>query len=363
MSKIKLYTSIGAMALIAAFVIGVKANTAEAATTTNAIKVQGTITAISGTTLPAVITMTSGATTYTVNIASTTKIVRKYNGSSDLSEFIVGDIIQVTGKLSDAATNTIDATTIKDLSVQRIGGNFKGYIVALDCTNNKFTFKPTDREQQTVIVNSSTKIIRNGLKIKCTDLVAKEKTKVIGIWRTTTKEIMADRIIVYTKSISGTISGITLTDGGLPATLTVALKNKQTWTVNVTSTTKLFRKFLGKATIEEFLVGDKIEAHGSLAETNTLNALMVRNTSISVKYSDFKGTVKSIDAVAGTFVLRINSKKYGDITVTTSTSTKYYDHETVKAFTDIAVGDKLKVLGAYTSSTKKLAATRVFWQD
>lgn len=372
-------SSIGALALVAFFGFGQPAQAESSAGTTF---VTGTLTAMSGTTVPAIFTVTAGATVYTVNITADTKIVRKYNGSSDLGEFLVGDTLEVRGTLSNDVANTLAATRIKNTAIQRVGGTFKGKVVLKSCDAGYFTFKPDGRVQQTVYFTTSTKFTRGGEKIGCASLVANERAKVIGVWRKTTNRIDADRVIVDLKTISGTISAITLTDGGLPANITVDRKVKvkssafhmstseseettttESWTINVTSATKLYRHYLKTATIEEFLVGDKVEARGTLAGDNTLNAKWVRNSSLTIKYGDIQGTVLSVDADAKTFVLRTKEKKYGDITVTVVDATKYVDENGLRTFADISVGDKLKVLGTYTSNTKKLAATRVFFKE
>lgn len=377
MRKVAIASGIGTLAL-AALVGFVRPAAAE---TTSNVLITGTLTVMSGTAVPAVFTVTVGATTYTVNISATTKIVRKFNGTSDLGEFVVGDSVQVTGKLSNDVANTIDATKIKDLSIQRVGGTFKGAIVLPYCSSNYFTFKPDERVQQTVNLSSATKITRGGTKITCADLVAGERAKVIGIWNTTNNTVAAERIIVDMRTISGTIASITPSDGTLPATIMVTVKGKSnkvhsstsgstpttTWTVNVTSATKLYRHYLKTATIAEFLVGDKVEARGTVSAGNIMNAKYVRNSSLTIKNGDYQGTVLSVDATAMTFVIRVNGKvdgkKYGDVTVTTTTTTKYVDENGLRAFTDLTVGDKLKVLGTYTSATKKIAATRVFFKE
>ena len=117
------------------------------------------------------------------------------------------------------------------------------------------------------------------------------------------------------------------------------------------------------ATIEEMLVGDKVEVRGTLSGTNTLNARVVRNNSLIIKYGDFQGTVLSVNADAKTFVLRTKEKKLGDVTITVTDATKYVDENGLRAFTDLTVGDRVKVLGTYNSATKKIAATRVFFKE
>jgi hypothetical protein len=377
MRRAAIASGIGALAL-AAFIGFVRP---AAAATTGVTVVTGTLTVMSGTTVPAVFTVTSGATTYTVNVSATTKIVRKFNGTSDLGEFTIGDSIQVTGKLSNDVANTIDATKIKDLSIQRIGGTFKGAVVATACGSSSFTFKPDGRVQQTVKLTAATKITRGGTKIACADLVAGERTKVIGVWNKTNSTVVADRVVVDMKTISGTIASITPSDGTLPATITVTVKGKSdkvkasdssstpttTWTVNVTTATKLYRHYLKTATIAEFLVGDKVEARGTVSAGNIMNAKYVRNSSLTIKNGDYQGTVLSVNATAKTFVIRVNGKvdgkKFSDVTVTTTDATKYVDENGMRAFTDLTVGERVKVLGSYNSSTKKLAATRVFFKE
>jgi len=361
MRKATISLGISALALAAVVGIGQPVLASDSATTT----VTGTLTAISGNTLPAILTVTAGATTYTVEVSTTTKIIRKYGGTSDLGEFLVGDTVEVKGVLSNDVANTLTATRLKNKSIQRNGGTFKGVVVMTFCDSNYFTYKPDNRDQQTVYFTASTKFTRGGEKIDCAGLVAGERTKVIGLWRPASNRIDANRVIVDMKTISGTITALALTDGGLPATLTVLTNAKKgtTWTVNVTSATKLYRHYLKTATIEEFLVGDKVEARGTRGTGNVLNAKWVRNSSLKVKIGDFQGTVLSVDATAKTFVFRVNGKKYGDITVTTVDATVYVDENGLRTFADVSVGDKLKVLGTYTSSTKTLAATRVFFKE
>lgn len=349
------------VALLAIFGI---ATSAKADNISGSTTVIGTLTAMSGVSAPATLTLTAGATTYTVEVTLTTKIVRRFDGSSDLNEFLIGDKLQVKGKLSDSTANIISATWIKDLSVQRAGGTFHGNIVTLDCTNNKFTYKPDKRVEQTVYLSTNTKIIRGGEKIVCTDLKNGERAIVIGLWRQASKRIDADRVIVNMKTIAGTLTKIELTNSGLPATLTVLHKNGQTWTVNVTSSTKLFRRYMGTATIDEFMVGDKIEARGSQGTGNVINAKVVRDNSVDIKNRDFKSRIKSIDAEAKTFVLTITRKEgVIDITVTTSDATKYIHEDELVAFSDLAVGQKVKIIGTYNSTTKILAAKRVILQN
>ncbi|MEK7639763.1 MAG: DUF5666 domain-containing protein [Patescibacteria group bacterium] len=388
MRKLTFASSIGAIALFALVGFGQPARATEKLELEPVSKVKvpgtfvtGTLTAMSSASVPATLTVKAGATIYTAEVTSATTIVRRYNGSTDLGEFLVGDTVEVRGTLSNDVANTISATKLKNVSIQRVGGTFKGKVVSRNCDAGYFTFKPEGRDEQSVYFTANTKFIRGGEKISCASLVANERVKVIGLWRKADARIDADRVIVDMRTISGTISTITLTNGGLPATLVIDRKGKvkstafqaatsessetttESWTVNITSTTKLYRKYMKIATIEEMLVGDKVDVRGTVAEGNVMNARVLRNNSLVIKYGDMQGTVLSVDADAKTFVLRTKEKKLGDVIVTVTDATKYVDENGMRVFTDLTVGDKLKVLGTYNSSTKKIAATRVFFKE
>jgi len=361
MHKLKAFFAI--IGLVAVLVLPIQASAGENLRQSNT-SITGILTAMSGVSAPANLTVTVGATVYNVEVSLTTTIVRRFGAVSDLSEFMVGDAVEVKGIASNDAANTIGARYVRDISVQRAGGTFHGNIVSTDCDNSRFTYKPKERDQQTVYLGANTKIIRGGEKVACADLKAGEQALVIGLWRQSSSRIDADRVIVKMQSISGIITDITLTDGGLPAKLFIQHKNGQLWTVNVTTATKLFRKHMGIATIDEFAVGDKVEARGTKGAGLVINAKVVRDKSIEIKNRDFQSRINAIDDDADTFTMPI-SRKEGvfDLTVTTSAETKYFFEDVEKDFDYLEVGMKVKVLGTYNSTTKILVAERVIIKD
>lgn len=253
------------------------------------VSMQGALAAVSATTPPATLMVTVNGLSYTVNMTSSTKLLRKFNGESTLDEFMVGDRLEITGTIG-TTTTTIDATRIRDLSIQRKNGLFKGTVGTLTCASNYFTFTPDHRPIQTVYFTTATKIFRNGEKIACTDLIGGERAYVIGLWRPASARIDADRVIVKSSKVEGTISAITLTDSGLPATITITRSDHKTdtttWTINVTSKTKLRYKGLETATIAVFKVGDKVQGTGVAVPTKTLNTLILRGLSVTKPHHD-----------------------------------------------------------------------------
>ncbi|HEU5114746.1 MAG TPA: DUF5666 domain-containing protein [Candidatus Paceibacterota bacterium] len=81
----------------------------------NARTFQGTLSAISGTTLPATLTITMGSSTsFTVNVPNNISILNRNWGQSSLANFQTGDTIRIYGAVEPANMTTIDATVVRD---------------------------------------------------------------------------------------------------------------------------------------------------------------------------------------------------------------------------------------------------------
>jgi hypothetical protein len=81
--------------------------------------VDGVLRRISGTTMPAKLTVQAGSMTVTVTVPTTTKFVRRYNGRSSLDELTAGDRIIAYGAFKNGSITTFDAQRITDWSIQR----------------------------------------------------------------------------------------------------------------------------------------------------------------------------------------------------------------------------------------------------
>ncbi|MFA5841217.1 MAG: hypothetical protein WC847_03050 [Candidatus Paceibacterota bacterium] len=133
------------------------------------------------------------------------------------------------------------------------------------------------------------------------------------------------------------------------------------WSVNVSSDTNIVRLYGGKSLVSEISVGDFVSFKGNLVTTSAspiiVNATMVKDWSIQVRNASFNGTVKSVDVPNSKFVFSFN--KNGDITVTTSASTKFTKGEVAGVFADVIVGAKISTKGLYDSQLKQLNASEV----
>ncbi len=127
-----------------------------------------------------------------VNVASTTKIIRKYNGTASLSELNMNDTLLISGKWSDQNKTFFDANVIKDKSIQKRNGVFFGIIKSSDSTTKTktLTVATEKRGSQKITVSAETIIVNRKMEdINFTELKAGHKIRIKGLWNNKTNTI------------------------------------------------------------------------------------------------------------------------------------------------------------------------------
>lgn len=146
--------------------------------------VNGVVTVKSGSTL----TVAKDGRTYIVNTDSNTKFRRHFWGKSSLADILVDDRVNVWGKFTNEATNTLLATMIRDLSILKRRGAFMGTILSKSA--DSFVMSTLERGNQTVTTNSATKFVkRNEQTMTFADLQVGDKVRVKGVWNKTLSTI------------------------------------------------------------------------------------------------------------------------------------------------------------------------------
>ena len=141
--------------------------------------VNGKITVISVTTL----TVEKDGKSFTVNTDSNTQFRRKFWGKSELSEFSVGNMVNVTGHWTDDAHTTVLAKQVRNLSIQKRYGIFFGVVKSLSTNGWVMSTISTKRTDQTVTVSSDTKFTnRKEEAISQSDVKVGARVRVRGLW-------------------------------------------------------------------------------------------------------------------------------------------------------------------------------------
>lgn len=141
-------------------------------------------------------------------------------------------------------------------------------------------------------------------------------------------------------------------------TLTVE-KDGKSYTVNITEKTQLRRRFWGKATYDEFSVGNEVTVVGRWTDdTHTaINAVLIRNLSIQKRYGVFFGKVKSL--LSNGWVMSTVSDKRADQTVTVSAETKFVNRRG-EAITqdDVKVEHRVRIRGLWDRSLNTITEVK-----
>jgi hypothetical protein len=123
-----------------------------------------------------------------VNISGSTKIERRFFGKSTFDEILVGHTVNVVGKWNDENHTAIDASMIRDLSIQKRFGVFIGIVKTI--SGNTLTLETVNRGTQGVTLVSATKITnRKGETIPLSSVVVGHRIRVKGTWDRTNSTV------------------------------------------------------------------------------------------------------------------------------------------------------------------------------
>ena len=131
----------------------------------------------------------------TVNIASTTRIIRLYGAKAGLGELQAGDEVRIIAKTNE--DGTVTARVVRDNSINWLVWN-RGTIESIDVANKTFTFKQPKRTL-TVKVTDATKLsVRGVTSSTFADLKVGHKADVKGVINTRLNTVDAYKVTART---------------------------------------------------------------------------------------------------------------------------------------------------------------------
>lgn len=155
---------------------------------------KATIKAIDGNNL----TVVSKDKIYTVIVTGQTSLRRKFGSTAKLTEFAVGNILQVQG--NKTAETTIEARLIRNLSIQKKNGTFVGTIESIDVANKKLVLVPVKRAKVTVSIEVGTKIMEREVVKSFADLIIGIKVSASGMWDSSNNTLIETSKVVIIPS-------------------------------------------------------------------------------------------------------------------------------------------------------------------
>lgn len=198
---------------------------------------------------------TKKATTYKAEI-SNANMVKKNGSTMKVSEFLIGDKIEVTGNVW--TDNSISASTVKNLSLYAHTGTFSGKIISLNPNNLSFQLQTAGPETKTIQTTGLTNFKKNSSGASFNNLEIGMTATVKGQWERNNSFVTAYLVDAKLRYVNITLTG-TLTMK-LPGALTIINQNT-IYGVDI-SNAKILSKG-GKGLLEyQFNVGDTIKITG-----------------------------------------------------------------------------------------------------
>ncbi len=212
-----------------------------------------------------------------VYVAETSKatLMRKNGTPMQFSEILAGDKIEVSGTLWP--DNSMNAATVRDLSLYTHTGTFNGKITQVDASTSSFLLQSSQFGTQTIHTDSYTMFKVSGSNGGLRDLQTGMNATVKGIWDRSNSDIKATDVQATMRLVNIDITG-TLTMKGDGWMTVVA--NNVIYSVDI-SKAKLQKKNGKSATLNQFNYNDTVRVQGKhLAESPAITATSVKDMSV-----------------------------------------------------------------------------------
>ncbi|HEY0220961.1 MAG TPA: DUF5666 domain-containing protein [Candidatus Paceibacterota bacterium] len=223
----------------------------------------------------------------TVKTNSKTKFYRGTGEVTSLSEISVGDMLDISGQLSEGDTLGINAGVVKNSSVQKMQNVVSGKVVSVDQGSNKFTLNSEKLGVITVATNSGTKFIKGNRTLDLAHvLVGDTITKIVGDYDIPTKTLAATSATTYVdtqyyvaKNFQGTLKEISSTR--VPTSIKLSIEGK-IFTVNISEKTSILNTSRNTVSLNRFVLGDTVRIYGTIREVDEpiIDVEVVRNISL-----------------------------------------------------------------------------------
>ena len=216
-------------------------------------------------------------------LASSAKITKNNGGSATVEDIQIGDILDVEGTLAPGAdTLLINATSIRDLSLNIESKNISGIIKTLNATLNTLTLM--DKKLGAITVVAPYNIQKGARTISAGELVVGDKVLsasgnfdyAIKTFTASDMEVYQDKAVFKAQNFQGTLKSLSRTALPTSAVITVG---KTDYTIYLAASAKVMSKNKATTTLQRFTLGDKLRFYGAIRQTNLfeIDAEIIRN--------------------------------------------------------------------------------------
>lgn len=222
---------------------------------------------------------------WTIRTNKDTNLVKRFGGNAKLSEIAVGDVLNVDGSLlSGADSLNINATFIRDMTLEKEDGSFAGKVTKVDAAASSFVMTADSGQTITVHMGNGVSIKKGVIFIPLSKVNPGDVAIFVsGSYHEPTQTIEATNVEIYqtpelfkAKNYQGTLKSLSGTD--LPSTLVVAVGGAD-YNVVLNGKSQVLSANKKTSKLQRFVVGDKVRFYGSIreAEQTTIDAEVIRN--------------------------------------------------------------------------------------
>jgi hypothetical protein len=359
---------------------------------TETVTISGTLIEIGNTTAEettVVIRIVKNGKTEDITLEVPTKSIVLTNAAgakADLSDWVAGDQITVTAQKHKNSGRMI-AQKMKNDSFKAGHKGVNGWIKAIRTDKNEidvewgkniYTLNLAEAKMVAGVKNPAVVAdLKVGDRVRCR--VMDDGDKNPATWKAKIVVVLRrgnDLFMRVTRAVvSAKITSIP-TDLSLPTTIEAEILPSKAFQkgdvnnligepgtkiyINISTSTDLVRRFLGKSLLSEYSVGDSIMVVGRRNETSgNIDAKMIKNDSTQVLGVAARlGVVTAVDPSNGTIAIKMLPSKKGEETVTVkiTSATKIFRDGKEATINEIIIGDTLKTKGVYNRDARAVDA-------
>jgi len=211
---------------------------------------------------------------FNVNLTTDTTIIRRFGSKeSNVNTLSAGDMLNIKGVILESPSQTIQASQIKDTSIQKIQVEKTGIIQSISGTDFVLRIDSAQANEFTVKTDSDTKILLKREVKQFSDLKVGDRVAAFGVKNRSNLTIFANKIEIKTvttergvrKNAKANYIGLVKTvDSANKTFVFTNEKSGNDYTVKVVVDTKIKRRDNDIESFSDIEVGKRVQVRGIL---------------------------------------------------------------------------------------------------
>lgn len=225
---------------------------------------------------------------FTVKTNSSTKFLRATGEATTITEIKEGDLLDVYGELQPQSdTLTINASSIKNSSIQREQADLSGTVTAINPSLQQFTLNNKERGFVTVKTATSTQFIKGNRSLDLEHIrIGDRIIKANGDYDIPSRTLVASLVTTFVdpalykpRLLIGKLAEAPTSENNLSIKVVIS---EVPFTVFLNSTSTIMRNNRSTTTLQRFIKGDTIRIYGTRREIDEpiVDAEVIRNINL-----------------------------------------------------------------------------------